>query len=294
MRRTGFLTVAGFAACAALAAGCSGNTHSSGAGQVPAGSPSVSAPGSSPASAHPTPSSSAAPPQVHQDITELTRAVQPRIADDKTARISTDLDLAGNKSTGGGVIRYDGNGRLDLDVGTALPDGTGAQAVRTRLVAVGQDTYANFAPANTAPAQWIRLTPNSKDMFTGLLDDLASSLRGAADPQQFLTLAEAGGRLTGSDRERVGDADTVKYAIQVDVAKAQRAARAGAVATELLRNGVQQLDFQLWVGAADRPVRLASSQNLPQFGPVSGKVEFQQWGQPVQISAPPPDQVTSR
>lgn len=280
MPDTGSRTLAGLAAVGALLAGCSPAAPHP---PPPAGPAST---GASASSGAPT-VSSAAPLPERQDLADVARTVHSRITQDRTAAIATDLDLAGNRSTGSGVIRFSDTGLPDLDVTTALPASPGAAAVQTRLVALGPDTYANFARTGTGSAQWVRLSPTGSDLFTGLLDDLTSSLRRAADPQQFLTLAASGGQITATDRDKVDAADAVRYSIHVDVAKAERDPAAMPVARELLANGVAQVDFQLWVGAADRPLRLASSETLPRFGPVTGHVDFTRWGEPVQISAPP-------
>lgn len=276
MLDTGSRVLAGLAAVGALLAGCST------AAPHP---PPPAGPASTGASAPTT--SSVSPLPVRQDLAELAQVVHARIGQDRTAAITTDLDLAGNRSTGSGVIRFTDAGLPDLDVTTALPASPGAAAVQTRLVAIGTDTYANFARTGAGSGQWVRLSPAGSDLFTGLLDDLTSSLRQAADPRLFLTLAASGGQITAADRDKVDAADAVRYAIHVDVAKAERDPAAMPVARQLLANGVGQLDFQLWIGAADRPLRLASSENLSQFGPVTGHVDFTRWGEPVQISAPP-------
>lgn len=281
--------LAAVAMAAVLAAGCSAKSTAPNA-PPSAGAGSATGSVSSATTSAPSGSASASATPQPKALVELARAVRARIDSDATAMITTQLDLGGNHSTGNGVVRYHPDAQPDLDVTTALPAEPGTQPVPTRLVAVGKDTFANFARTG-APAQWIALSPNGSDLFTGLLDDLASSLRQAADPQQFLTLAEAAGTVTASEKTRVADTDTAHYSIHVDVAAA---GRTGPVAAELLANGVRELDFQLWVDAADRPVQLASSQRLPKLGTIAGQVAFQRWGQPVQISAPPAAQVTGR
>lgn len=275
--------VAGVVVAAALAAGCTG---------PPSPPPAASSAARPTVSASSSAAASRANPVVYQDIPGLVRAVDGRIAVDRTARIRTEVSIAGNPSTGNGVVRLGGDA-ADYDVTTALPSSPGAAPVSTRMVAAGPDVYANFARTANGPTRWIRLSGSSRDLFTDLLEDLSTSLRRAADPGVFLALASAGGQLTGSDRDTVDGQSAVRYAVHVDVARAQGAGRAGPVADDLLRNGVRQLDFQLWVGAQDRPVRLASSQAVPDFGPVTGSVSFDGWGQPVSISAPPADQVTT-
>lgn len=280
MRRVG---LAGVVVAAALTAGCTG------APSAPTAGSSV---GRSTVAVSTSSAASAPNLVVYQDIPGLTRAVTGRIAADRTAHVRTELSLAGNPSTGSGVIRLDGNS-ADYDVTTGLPSSPGAAAVNTRLVAAGPDVYANFARTPNGPAQWIRVTGSTPDLFVDLLEDLSTSLRRAADPGVFLALASAGGQLTAADRDTTDGQPTVRYAVHVDVTRAQASGPAGQVAAELLRNGVQQLDFQLWLGAQDRPARLASSQALPDFGPVTGSVSFDNWGQPVSIIAPPANQITT-
>lgn len=123
------------------------------------------------------------------------------------------------------------------------------------------------------------LKVDSKDMAN---NPLAKSLE-SIDPSRTFRAFEAITSLEQVGEDTVAGAATVHYKITVDTAKSLQAqgidpSQAGALPPEIR--------YDLWVGQDDLVRKMV-------MGPEAGSVEMvlTKWGEPVQISAPPPGQV---
>jgi hypothetical protein len=119
---------------------------------------------------------------------------------------------------------------------------------------------------------------------------LADSLVEQANLGRQLDRMRSAGTITATTAETVDGVRTTRYAIDVDLAKlieAEPDEVLKGTLRALAQQGVTRMPYQLWLDGQNLPVKITTS--------LAGKVNtvhYSRWGEPVRVSAPPPDQVT--
>ena len=234
--------------------------------------------------------------QVVLDSVQLTAA-------EKTARIAINASVSGSVSTTGtitGVIDFaTGDSQLSLTLsGPAASVLGGGMVFRT----VGGVMYLQVPAAlrgmlgGPAGAQWMSMPlPNFGSKDTGGLGAAA----GGADPAQMLAgLAAVSNGVTTVGPQTIRGVATTHYHAVIDPQKVA----ANVKLSPALRKALQKLEQRLggqsptiptdvWVDAAGRVRRLAEQVQLGGAGAVTTTIDFYDFGVPVNVQAPPADQV---
>lgn len=187
--------------------------------------------------------------------------------------------------------------KLDLS-GTSLPGATGT----FETILVDNTIYENVGPsmaAMTGGKPWLKIDLKSVGSLAGMAGGMAplSSLNQSADPSQQMKLL-----LTSPNVKRVG-AQTVDgtpathYAGDIDPARMAEATgqltadKVSALKTALQQAGITTEHIDVWLGNDDLPVEFKVTGSSTTTGNLSVDMHFSNWGEPVNISAPPADQV---
>lgn len=204
---------------------------------------------------------------------------------------------------GEGVIDFaNGRGRTDLDLTRLLAaqylddvDGNFETVIDGDLVYLRSPFLASMVAAETA---WLKVDPSTIESGTGI--DLGQ-LSGLGAPESGAHLAFLAGVVKGSVRdlgtETIRATTTTHYRGTVDLGAAVEAAGA-LVDAEQFKRFAATLGSELVVDAFldddGRLRRLSYDQPLPggQGGVSRAEVEYFDFGAPVDISIPTPDQVT--
>lgn len=199
----------------------------------------------------------------------------------KSAHLDVDAAVLGQKITGD-VMFADGRttaSDLTIDqVGTVV-----------EVITVGTTSYAKLPGAqNTSGKPWVQVSATSGNEY----------VRALAGTLTLTTAATSIGSLTGllgtattsvkdSGSEQVGGVTAEHYALTIDPTKAT-----GDIADALSAAGKDPLPVDLWLDAQDRPVQIKIA--VP-FGQQSFPllVKVSKFDAPLDISAPPPDQVST-
>lgn len=226
--------------------------------------------GKAASSTPPPPSSSASASSAQAGA--LANTIRKGMSGLTSAHIAVDAGTLGGKSVGD--VKY-ANGQATAS------DVILEQAGRTRVVTVGDKTYAKLPGGqNTTGKPWVLVSPNSSNEFArGLAGQLTitkatSSLPAIADVVATATSVQnkGGGR----------------YSLQLDPSRA-----GGTTLGSLLSGlGEKTVPVELTLDSKGRPVLIQLSVKLgSQSFPVVIKVS--RFDEPLTITAPPPDQVTS-
>lgn len=265
---------------AVLATGCAGNT-----------APSAPAPQPPPALVR------------YTTVAELASATGTQMKTDRTAKITVTGGLSGGSvqasTTGDGAISFDANGTA-MTFSERVQSPRAAAPVEMTLVVLPDQAYVKPPPTSypLPPGKsWLKLRAHPADPVLQQFSQLARSVRANADPAQAFTQYGDAATIVRSAEEMLDGVPTVRYQVRMDVAKAAAEERDPALKQQLqqtLAKGLNTVDSSLWVDARNRPLRTLVQQALPAGqGTYTVDARYHDWGQPVQISAPPPDQVVS-
>jgi hypothetical protein len=228
-----------------------------------------------------------------------------------TAAVTIHVELHGG---GAGDLTFDGAGGTDfrtrratitMDLGGLLK-GVGAGGVDGRVTTLTDGTALYLRSAlfdqalgAAAAGHWLKVDLAKVGATAGVdLSQLPQT--GGSDPAQQLALLEGvseGGVHEVGDR-KVHGVDTTEYRARVDLAKAAKAAK-GITDPKAFQRFVDQLgartiDVSVWIDHDDHVRRVTVPVPVGQAaggGTASMTVDFDHFGDPVDVAIPPADQV---
>jgi len=204
---------------------------------------------------------------------------------------------------GAGAMKVSGEG--DLKVGGDSPaismnmdTGQGSMAIILLDGVLYLKLPTGLSPGGGKP--WIKIDSNDENNpLAQALGSMTDQLRSNADPREMLEQFKDAGKINSSEKQELNGEQTTHYKITVDVKKLaanQQDADMRKAMQEAVKSGLKEFPIDLWVNDDDLPVRM--SVDMPTADPTSGKsvpvkvqVDYSKWGEPVDIAAPPADQV---
>jgi hypothetical protein len=213
--------------------------------------------------------------------------------DAKTAQMDLTANINGIPAVG--AQKVTGNGSVDF----------AAQKAQAHFEVLGLsvDSIVDGTTAYTKSALlgeniWYRSDGTGKNAQG--IGGFANIWTNMVDPSQlFATLSDSAGSMTELGHEQVRGADTIHYKGEIDLQKRAQAAGAPAEALDAITSsGVSTVPVDVWVDGQGLIARIQTSLSVSgsqggQPSPLSGDVtvEFHNYGQAVNITAPPADQV---
>ncbi|MEU7530884.1 hypothetical protein AB0A74_34490 [Saccharothrix sp. NPDC042600] len=188
-----------------------------------------------------------------------------RVAAEGKRSVTVDLDLATNGKGSCGLRTDDYAAACEISI---------ADAEKVAYVMVPDGIFVRI-PEGQAPQPdkpWLKLDPaDTRNPLGQAMADVAVHIRDSADIRKALP---EGAQLVEKAQEEVGGRRTVRYTAHVPV------------------NG-QASVLKLWVDEADLPVRTELRTPVPDAEPVTITAVFRDWGKPVTITPPSPEQLTT-
>ncbi|RLK61093.1 hypothetical protein [Actinokineospora cianjurensis] len=216
----------------------------------------------------------------------LTDAVKAKSSSVKSAHFTLTGDLAGQSMTGEGDFTFGGTANMQMSMKTR----EGHVSLRLLDSVMYIKTPAEIEPGKS----WLKFDLNDKD--NPLVAMLGKSLDSArqADPTATLERIADVSEITAVKTEEVNGQSTTRYTLAVDVTKlGMKASELGmdeAAVAQLGTAGVKSFPADIWINGDDLPVRYAME--IPLSGKkVTMKADYTDWGKPVEIVAPPADEV---
>ena len=204
------------------------------------------------------------------DVGSLAATVTAQTAG-KSAHVAFALTTGATQVTGEGGYRLGPDVAADFSI--AGPDGP------TRFIMLDKTIYLQ-----RAENAWLRF-PSSRPEVS----QLANSMIGQADVGRQIEKLRAAGTVTAVADESLEGRPATRYAIEADVAKlidAEPDAVLKASLKALRDQGTTKIPYTLWIDRANLPVRITVD------GPASATTTYTRWGEPVDVLAPPADQIT--
>ncbi|WP_309235373.1 hypothetical protein [Amycolatopsis sp. SID8362] len=225
-----------------------------------------------PAPAPPPAAPALAPPAT--DVAGLVGTARTGIGHGPSAAFTTTAVFGPTTQKYTGSLRFDGG---ETSLSMVLDGG------ETRVI--GKRTFTR-TPQEAIPGKpWVGTDAGGADPVAQALGAGVPLAVKLPDLGRALAEIERTGRLVSAGQTKLGDVPVNHYRLELDPAKAPE------LFPELApQPGAAKVPAQLWLDAAARPVRYAVDFTA---GPAAAKgtTDYRDWGKPVDIQAPPADQV---
>lgn len=224
-------------------------------------------------------------------LVDLAKSIGDETASKSSAHMKITGKAAGQDVSGEGDLRF-GSGAAALSMDMTTPQGS------MSMVFVDGVLYVKL-PQELKPGKaWIKIDSSSKSPIAKALSTVNEQLGKNADPRAALKEFEKSGEITATQEEELGGKKTTHYTITVNVQKmadnqadpTQKKAMQDAIAA-----GMKDFPVDVWIDGEGLPVRFAMDTPTPDgsggMTSVKMQVDYTDWGKPVEIAAPPADQV---
>jgi hypothetical protein len=217
------------------------------------------------------------------DGAELIAAVSSAQRKSGTYQMEMTFETEGVEFDATGAARYPDSGQVpDLSMIMNLPPEQGGEI---EMVVIDESAYLRLPPDAGLPTPWLKIHSDGSDPISAQMAPLIDQMTSNADFEQY---SETFGSAASIDRlgsDVIDGVDVTEYVVTVDVSK-MPADALGVVAPEDLP--VDEVTYSLWIDGDDLVRRLTS--DLAGYGTTD--ITIFGYGEPVEIEAPPPDQVT--
>ncbi|MEU4667050.1 hypothetical protein AB0F91_03535 [Amycolatopsis sp. NPDC023774] len=283
MRKTTFVVAAG-AALALVLTGCGSKSENGIA--APAGDKAASG--------------IAAP---FANVLELASASKQGTAKSKSSKMSMTMSAGGENLSVEGVASYD-----PANLKMSMTMTTHGQQIEVRLI--DKTMYMKLPAAVMAQAgtdkPWVKVSPGSDDPISKALSGSLSQASEQGDPTKILDQISQGGKIVSSDQTTLDGQQVNHYNVEIDIAKsidkvlATVPAESRAQAKELLTGKDIKMPAEIWLNKDQLPLQITMDEGAvmkamgaPASAVGSGKivVKYSDWGAPVEVTAPPADQI---
>ena len=247
-----------------------------------------------------SPPTLAPPPLVtYTSLAQLGTATGNQMKADRTAKITVTGGTSGGatvtNTTGDGAIRFDPAGpSMQL---TERIQSAGSPPAELGIIVLPDQAYVKPPADPSAPGvkPWVRIQDGASDPVSQQFASVVQSVRANADPTQSFTQFGDAASIVGAAEDPLDGVRAIRYSIRVDVLKAATQENDPTLKQSLeqtAQKGMATVDSSLWLDAWNHPLRVYLHQQLPGAGGTyTVDARYRDWGQPVQIAPPPPDQV---
>lgn len=214
---------------------------------------------------------------------ELGQAISAATAKQKSAKLTLKEKSADSTGT-----------YLEGPRGAAIDVKMSMQGQDARMVAMDGVAYLRYPDGMLPdPAKpWIKITADGTDAASKMLGPTMVTLQDNANVGLTLTDAKDAATMGPVIAERTNNVTAIRYEVTVDVQKLAATIKDPVRKTaqeRAVQFGAKQRTLYIWIDERDLPVRFDTRTD----GETPGKsVSFSAWGTPVDIKAPPAEQIT--
>lgn len=226
------------------------------------------------------------------NMVDLAKSIGDKTADKSSAHMKLTADAAGQTITGEGDVKFGAqDAAMSMDMSTSEGD--------MSMVLLDAALYIKL-PQELEPGKaWIKIDSSSNSELAKALGSMTEQMSKNADPRATLKEFEKSGEITDSKEEELDGQKTTHYTITVDVQKladGQTDETMKAALEESIKGGLKDFEVDVWVNEEELPVRIAL--DMPTPDPTTGatttvkmQIDYTKWGEPVEITAPPAEQI---
>ncbi len=226
------------------------------------------------------------------NMADLAKSIGDKTADKSSAHMKLTADAAGEKITGEGDVKFDAqDAAMTMDMSTSEGD--------MSMVLLDAVLYIKLPQEIEPGKSWIKIDSTSNSELAKALGSMTEQMSKNADPRATLEEFEKSGEITDTKEEELDGQKTTHYTITVDVQKladGQTDETTKAALNEAIKGGLKDFPVDVWVNEEELPVRIAL--DMPTPDPTTGtsttvkmQIDYTNWGEPVDITAPPAEQI---
>ncbi|MFC4084823.1 hypothetical protein [Amycolatopsis samaneae] len=234
------------------------------------------------------------------DALQLASASKEGTQKSKSAKMSMEASVAGQSISMTGAIRFDGEN-------TAVAMSMNMMGQQMELRMVDKTTYMKM-PAEQLKKMgtdktWVKINPNGDDPVSKALGKSTAESSDQSDPTKILEQIGNGGKIISSDQTELNGEPVNHYVAEIDLGKNMTKVldNAPPEAKDALAEKLKGLKMpvELWLNKDQLPVQMVvDSSAMIKAAGVPGEAEagkvtvkYTDWGKPVDVQAPPADQV---
>jgi hypothetical protein len=233
--------------------------------------------------------------KVFGNALDLAGAVTDKSKSKQSAKLTMEASGAGQTMKGDGAFKVDGTDvamRMSMDM---------AGLGKMEMVVVDKAFYmkipAELGSTAGMPADkpWLKISAEGTDPLSKALGPMLENMGQNFDVGKQMEQIKTAGEITKSAKEPLDGQETTHYWIKVDMLKAAQAQtdpdlkKAAEDAAKAMPN--KTVDMQMWVNTDNLPVQIVMTMPVTQGQTMDMKVKYLDWGQPVDITAPPANQI---
>jgi hypothetical protein len=224
-------------------------------------------------------------------LVDLAKSLGDKTVEASTAHMKLTADAAGIKMTGEGDLKFGSSGAaISMNLNTS----EGSMA----MVLLDGVLYMKL-PQELEPGKaWIKIDSSTNSEVAKALGSMQEQLSKSVDPRATLQEFEKAGKITDSKEEEIDGKKVTHYTINVDVQKMVDEQADPATKAEMQKAidaGMKNLPVEVWIDEEGLPARFAMEMAAPNGQGGTAKIKMQadytDWGKPVNITAPPADQI---
>lgn len=224
-------------------------------------------------------------------LVDLAKSIGDETASKSSAHMKITANAAGQDLTGEGDLKF-GSDAAALSMNMSTSQGS------ISMVFLDGVLYIK-TPQELQPGKpWLKIDSSSDNAMAKALSTMNEQLGKNADPRAALKEFEKSGEITSSKKETLDGKSTTHYTITVDVQKMadnQTDPAQKKTMQDAIDAGMKDFPVNVWVDDQGLPARFALETPTPNgsggMTSVKMQVDYSDWGQPVDIAAPPADQV---
>ena len=226
---------------------------------------------------------------------ELVRAASAQTEQSKSSKFTFEMDMAGQKLSGSGEGMYAG-----ADTAMSMTMDAAGQAMEMRIV--GKTLYMKMPEGTGMTAEgkpWVKIDPEGDDPMSKAMAGQFDNMTEQNDPSKILEQIEKAGTITNSEQVELDGQQTTHYSIELDMKKLaeQMPDSANAKAVEQMQGKIDTMPMELWLNSDQLPVQIVM--DMSKIAEAAGQpnaggqmtMKYSDWGTPVNVEAPPADQV---
>ncbi|CAM2930109.1 hypothetical protein SAXI111661_09010 [Saccharomonospora xinjiangensis] len=217
------------------------------------------------------------------DLSSLIASAQEQTNKSQSSKFSMEMEASGMKIQAEGQGRYAGQD-------TAMSMTMDMQGMSFDVIFVDNTMYMKMPEGmNADPSKpWVKMTSEDAAAMGGQSFDQMTEQN---DPTKVLEqLEQAGGEIKNTKETEVNGQQATQYTVEVDLSKAGALLGDESTAGSIPEGTI--IPVELYLNGDNLPVRVEMDmQSLAQAGGAKIVMNYSDWGTPVDITAPPADQV---
>ncbi|WP_020665004.1 hypothetical protein [Amycolatopsis benzoatilytica] len=214
-------------------------------------------------------------------------------------------------SANGQTMKVDGAMRLDGENSAMAMTMSAGAAGNTEVRFVDKTMYmkvpAGMAQQYGTDKQWLKISADGTDPMSQMLGKMMTQSASQSDPTQLLDRVAKTGRIISADKADLNGQPTFHYKVELDVSKSieefvkDMPAEVQAEMKKTMQGKDIKIPAEIWTDLDQLPLQVTmdESEFLKSMGGAAAQqaaagnitIKYTDWGKPVDVAAPPADQV---